>query len=156
MIIIEMKNGKKMKLQLDEVNAPITAANFIKLANEHFYDGLIFHRVIRNFVIQGGDPLGTGEGGSDEEIVGEFESNGIANPIRHLRGTISMARDSRANSASSQFFICHADTPHLDGNYAAFGQLTEGFEVLDEIASADTDIMDRPLDPQIIKSIYVE
>lgn len=156
MIIIEMNDGKKMKLELDQENAPITCANFIKLIDEHFYDGLIFHRIIENFMIQGGDPTGTGMGGSDETITGEFLSNGINNPIKHTRGTISMARSADPNSASSQFFICHVDTPHLDGNYAAFGHLVEGFDVLDELASVPTGFQDRPLNPPTIKTIYIE
>lgn len=156
MVVIEMNDGRKMKFQLDEVNAPITTANFIKLANEHFYDGLIFHRIIKNFMIQGGDPTGTGMGGSDEEIIGEFRSNGINNQRKHLRGTISMARAMDPNSASSQFFICHVNTPHLDGGYAAFGEMVEGFDVLDDLASVPTGYADRPLDPPVIKSVYVE
>jgi len=153
MVVIEMNNGKKMKFTLDAENAPITTANFTKLVNEHFYDGLIFHRIIRNFMIQGGDPTGTGMGGSEENIKGEFRSNGVNNNHKHTRGTISMARAMDPNSASSQFFICHVDTPHLDGEYAAFGQMTEGFDVLDELASVRTDWRDKPLEPVIIKTV---
>ncbi len=156
MVVIEMNDGGIMKLELDEVNAPITVANFIKLVNKHFYDGLIFHRVIKNFMIQGGDPTGTGMGGSKENIKGEFTSNGVNNQLKHTRGTISMARAMHPDSASSQFFICHVDTPHLDGSYAAFGHLVEGYDVLDKIASVRTDFRDKPLDPQIIKTIYIE
>ena len=156
MVVIEMNDGKKMKFVLDEENAPITSANFTKLVNEHFYDGLIFHRIIRNFMIQGGDPTGTGMGGSKEDIKGEFRSNGVNNMHKHTRGTISMARSMNPNSASSQFFICHVDTPHLDGEYAAFGQMTEGFDVLDELASVRTDWRDKPIEPVVIKSIYFE
>ncbi|MBQ1522157.1 MAG: peptidylprolyl isomerase [Erysipelotrichaceae bacterium] len=156
MVVIEMNDGGIMKLELDEVNAPITVANFLKLVNEHFYDGLIFHRVIKNFMIQGGDPTGTGMGGSKENIKGEFTSNGVNNQLKHTRGTISMARAMHPDSASSQFFICHVDTPHLDGSYAAFGHLVEGYDVLDKIASVRTDFRDKPLDPQIIKTIYIE
>ncbi|MBR0473745.1 MAG: peptidylprolyl isomerase [Erysipelotrichaceae bacterium] len=156
MVVIEMNDGKKMKFTLDEENAPITTANFTKLVNEHFYDGLIFHRIIRNFMIQGGDPTGTGMGGSEENIKGEFRSNGVNNNHKHTRGTISMARAMDPNSASSQFFICHVDTPHLDGEYAAFGQMTEGFDVLDELASVRTDWRDKPLEPVIIKTVYFE
>ena len=156
MIIIEMNDGKKMKLELDHENAPITSANFEKLVAEHFYDGLTFHRIIKNFMIQGGDPTGTGMGGSDENIKGEFTSNGVNNTLKHTRGTISMARSQHPNSASSQFFICHVDTPHLDGSYAAFGHLVEGFDVLDEIASVPTDYMDRPYTPVVMKSVYFE
>lgn len=156
MVVIEMNNGKKMKFTLDAENAPITTANFTKLVNEHFYDGLIFHRIIRNFMIQGGDPTGTGMGGSEENIKGEFRSNGVNNNHKHTRGTISMARAMDPNSASSQFFICHVDTPHLDGEYAAFGQMTEGFDVLDELASVRTDWRDKPLEPVVIKAVYFE
>ncbi|MBQ3384859.1 MAG: peptidylprolyl isomerase [Erysipelotrichaceae bacterium] len=156
MVVIEMNDGGIMKLELDEANAPITVANFLKLVNEHFYDGLIFHRVIKNFMIQGGDPTGTGMGGSKENIKGEFTSNGVNNQLKHTRGTISMARAMHPDSASSQFFICHVDTPHLDGSYAAFGHLVEGYDVLDKIASVRTDFRDKPLDPQIIKTIYIE
>ena len=156
MIVIEMMDGSKMKLQLDEKSAPITVANFLKLVNEHFYDGLTFHRIIKKFMIQGGDPTGTGRGGSKETIKGEFAANGVNNPLQHKRGTISMARTNDPNSATSQFFICHWDAPHLDGSYAAFGQLVEGFDVLDKRASVPTNWMDRPLEPQVIKSIYVE
>ncbi|MBR2545117.1 MAG: peptidylprolyl isomerase [Erysipelotrichaceae bacterium] len=156
MVVIEMNDGGIMKLELDEANAPITAANFLKLVNEHFYDGLIFHRVIKNFMIQGGDPTGTGMGGSKENIKGEFTSNGVNNQLKHTRGTISMARAMHPDSASSQFFICHVDTPHLDGSYAAFGHLVEGYDVLDKIASVRTDFRDKPLEPQVIKTIYIE
>ena len=134
MIVIEMNDGRKMKFELDAENAPITTANFIKLANQHFYDGLIFHRIIRNFMIQGGDPTGTGMGGSDEDIKGEFKSNGVENPIKHVPGVISMARANDKNSASSQFFIMVGTAPHLDGNYAAFGHVTEGLEIVQKIA----------------------
>ncbi|MBE6116156.1 MAG: peptidylprolyl isomerase [Erysipelotrichaceae bacterium] len=156
MVVIEMNDGGIMKLELDEANAPITVANFLKLVNEHFYDGLIFHRVIKNFMIQGGDPTGTGMGGSKENIKGEFTSNGVNNQLKHTRGTISMARAMHPDSASSQFFICHVDTPHLDGSYAAFGHLVEGYDVLDKIASVRTDFRDKPLEPQVIKTIYIE
>ena len=156
MIRIEMENGHTMELELDENAAPVTCANFLKLVNEHFYDGLIFHRVIENFMIQGGDPEGTGMGGSKEHIKGEFLANGINNPIKHERGVISMARSMAYDSASSQFFICHKDAPHLDGSYAAFGHLVSGFETLDEIASCETDLRDRPVKEQKIRTITVE
>lgn len=156
MVVIEMMDGGKMKLELDEANAPITTANFLKLVNSGFYDGLIFHRIIKNFMIQGGDPTGTGMGGADENIKGEFKANGVNNQHKHTRGTISMARAYDPDSASSQFFICHVDTPHLDGQYAAFGQLVEGFDVLDRIACVTTDYRDKPIQPQVIKTIYVE
>ena len=156
MIVIEMENGHTIKIELDEKNAPITAANFRKLVEEHFYDGLIFHRVISGFMIQGGDPTGTGAGGSEEEIPGEFASNGYPNPIRHVRGTISMARTMDPNSASSQFFIMHQDAPYLDGQYAAFGHVVEGMETVDEIAETDTDASDCPKKTQRMKRVYIE
>jgi peptidyl-prolyl cis-trans isomerase B (cyclophilin B) len=152
-VIIEMENGKKMTVELYPKEAPITVENFLKLVKEHFYDGLIFHRVISGFMIQGGDPMGTGYGGSDTSIKGEFRANGINNTIRHTRGVISMARSQSPNSASSQFFIMHKDAPYLDGQYAAFGKVVEGIEVVDEIASVETDYNDMPLKPQRIKTI---
>ena len=155
MIIIEMNNGKVIKLELDETAAPKTVANFNKLVGEGFYDGLSFHRIIPGFMIQGGDPIGNGTGGSKENIVGEFASNGVKNPIKHTRGVISMARSMDPNSASSQFFIMHADAPHLDGNYAAFGHVVEGLEVVDEIANTPTDFRDKPTTPVIIKRAYI-
>ena len=144
MITIEMENGKTMTLELDAAAAPETVANFERLVSEGFYDGLIFHRVIYGFMIQGGDPEGTGMGGSGRRIKGEFAANGHRNPLKHERGVISMARSSDPNSASSQFFIVHEDAPHLDGQYAAFGRLTDGFDTLDEIAKVATDFRDRP------------
>ncbi len=156
MVTIEMENGKKIKLELYPEIAPITVENFEALAKSGFYDGLIFHRVIKGFMIQGGDPLGTGYGGSDNKIKGEFKANGIDNPIKHERGVISMARSSMPNSASSQFFIMHADAPYLDGSYAAFGKVVEGIEVVDEIAEIPTDYSDRPRVDQKIKTITVE
>lgn len=155
MIILEMNNGKVIKLELDETAAPKTVANFNKLVSEGFYDGLSFHRIIPGFMIQGGDPVGNGTGGSNENIVGEFASNGFNNPIKHTRGVISMARSMDPNSASSQFFIMHADAPHLDGNYAAFGHVVEGLEVVDEIANTPTDFRDKPTTPVIIKRAYI-
>lgn len=154
MIVIEMNDGGIIKLQLDETAAPITVANFKKLVSQKFYDGLIFHRVIKGFMIQGGDPTGTGMGGSTEKIKGEFLENGINNPLKHNRGVISMARSQDANSASSQFFIMHHDSPHLDGSYAAFGKVVEGLEVVDKIANCQTDWRDKPIKPQKIKRIY--
>ncbi len=139
-----MENGGKIELELDATAAPKTVANFEKLVKEGFYDGLTFHRVIPGFMIQGGDPQGNGMGGSDENIVGEFRANGFNNPLKHTRGVISMARAFNPNSASSQFFIMHADAPHLDGQYAAFGKVVSGMEVVDEIASIPTGAMDRP------------
>lgn len=155
-ITIEMENGGIMKLELYEDKAPITTENFVKLAREGFYDGLIFHRVIKGFMIQGGDPTGTGMGGPGYQIKGEFSANGVKNDLRHTRGVISMARSMRPDSAGSQFFIMHKDAPHLDGQYAAFGKLTEGFDVLDAIAATATDRADRPLNDQKIKHITVE
>ena len=155
MIVIEMNNGKVIKLELDETAAPKTVANFNKLVSEGFYDGLSFHRIIPGFMIQGGDPVGNGTGGSKENMVGEFAANGFNNPIKHVRGVISMARAMDPNSASSQFFIMHADAPHLDGNYAAFGHVVEGLEVVDEIANTPTDFRDKPTTPVIIKRAYI-
>ena len=155
MIKIEMENGDVMLLELDEKAAPITVKNFEKLVSEGFYDGLIFHRVIPGFMVQGGDPLGSGFGGSDETIVGEFAHNGRPNPISHKRGVISMARSQNPDSASSQFFICHADATFLDGEYAAFGKVVEGIEAVDHIAAVPTDRNDKPLTEQKIKKITV-
>ena len=156
MVKIEMENGGVITLELSPESAPITVANFEKLVGEGFYNGLTFHRVIAGFMIQGGDPLGNGMGGSDEKIKGEFAANGVANPISHKRGVISMARAQNPNSASSQFFIMHADGEFLDGQYAAFGHVTSGIEVVDAIAEVDTDMRDKPLKPQVIKSITIE
>ncbi len=155
MVVIEMENGGKIELELCPDAAPKTVANFEKLVKSGFYDGLIFHRVIPGFMIQGGDPLGNGMGGSDEKIVGEFSSNGHKNPIKHTRGVISMARSYNPNSASSQFFIMHADAPHLDGQYAAFGRVTSGMDVVDEIASIPTDYSDRPRVDMRISKAYI-
>lgn len=156
MVIIEMENGKKIKLELDSSAAPITVENFEKLVRDGFYDGLTFHRIIPGFMIQGGCPLGTGTGGPGHTIKGEFKSNGVDNPIRHTRGVISMARSMMPNSAGSQFFIMHKDAPHLDGQYAAFGRVVDGIEVVDEIASVETDYSDKPTTPVVIKSITIE
>ena len=155
MVIIEMENGGVIKIELDPLAAPKTVANFEKLVKEGFYDGLTFHRVINGFMIQGGDPLGNGMGGSRENIVGEFASNGHPNPIGHRRGVISMARSSMPNSASSQFFIMHGDAPYLDGSYAAIGHVTEGMNVVDEIADVPTDGRDKPRVPQVMKRVYL-
>ena len=152
---ITMQNGKTMTLELYPETAPITVENFVKLAKEGFYDGLIFHRVIEGFMIQGGDPDGTGCGGPGYSIKGEFAANGVKNDLRHTRGVISMARAMDPNSAGSQFFIMHEDAPHLDGQYAAFGKMTDGFDTLDEIAETDTDRMDRPRNEQKIESITI-
>ena len=153
--IIEMENGKKMTLELYPDIAPITVENFVKLAKKGFYDGLIFHRVIEDFMIQGGDPEGTGCGGPGYSIKGEFSSNGIKNDLKHTRGVISMARSMMPDSAGSQFFIMHKDSPHLDGQYAAFGKLTDGFDVLDEIASCSTDWSDRPREEQKMAKVTI-
>ncbi len=152
---IKMQNGSSMKLELKPEVAPNTVANFVQLANEGFYDGLIFHRVIEGFMIQGGCPDGTGMGGPGYHIKGEFKSNGFSNPLSHRRGVISMARAQSPNSAGSQFFICHADSLFLDGQYAAFGVLTEGEDCLDQIATVATNAQDRPLEEQKIASIRV-
>ena len=155
MVIIEMENGKEIKLELYPEKAPITVENFLKLVGEGFYNGLIFHRVIKGFMIQGGDPEGTGLGGAAEKIKGEFRANGVPNDIRHVRGVISMARSKLPNSASSQFFIVHEDAPHLDGQYAAFGKVVEGMEVVDEIAAVKTDYNDRPMTDVHMKRVYI-
>ena len=155
MIVIEMENGKEIKIELCPETAPITCANFEKLVKDGFYDGLIFHRVIPGVMIQGGDPLGNGMGGADENIIGEFSANGYKNDLKHTRGVISMARAFNPNSASSQFFIMHADAPHLDGQYAAFGKVTEGMDTIDEIASIPTDYNDRPKIAMRMKRVYI-
>ena len=155
MVVIEMENGKKIEIELYPEVAPITVKNFTKLAESGFYDGLIFHRVIKGFMIQGGDPLGNGMGGADENIKGEFRANGVPNNLRHERGVISMARSWDPNSASSQFFIMHEDAPHLDGQYAAFGKVTCGMDTVDEIASVPTDGNDRPKIAMRMKKVYV-
>ena len=151
---IEMTSGDSMVVELDGKNAPITVANFKKLVGQGFYNGLIFHRVISGFMIQGGDPEGTGMGGSKENIRGEFLYNGVKNTISHVRGVISMARAQHPNSASSQFFICHADAKFLDGQYAAFGRVVEGIETVDKIAAVATNYNDKPLTPQVIAKVY--
>jgi peptidyl-prolyl cis-trans isomerase B (cyclophilin B) len=153
MVKIEMENGKEILIELYPEKAPITVANFEKLVKQGFYDGLIFHRVIKGFMIQGGDPEGTGMGGSDEKIKGEFARNGVNNDLKHTRGVISMARSMMPNSASSQFFIMHEDAPHLDGDYAAFGKVVKGIEVVDEIADVKVDFNDKPLEPQVMKKV---
>lgn len=155
MVIIEMLDGNKIEIELDEKNAPKTVANFEKLVKEGFYDGLTFHRIIPGFMIQGGDPQGTGMGGAKDNIVGEFKLNGIANNLKHTRGVISMARSQDPNSASSQFFIMHADAPHLDGSYAAFGKVVSGMEEVDRIANVKTGMNDKPLQPVVIKKMYL-
>ena len=151
---IEMCDGNSIVVELDEKAAPLTVKNFQKLVSQHFYDGLIFHRVISGFMIQGGDPQGTGMGGSKETVKGEFRVNGVNNPLSHERGVISMARSQFYNSASSPFFICHADAKFLDGQYAAFGKVVQGIEEVDRIASTPTDRSDRPLEEQRIHTIH--
>lgn len=153
MVKIEMENGGVIEIELYPETAPITVKNFEKLVSEGFYDGLIFHRVISGFMIQGGDPTGTGYHGSDENIKGEFLANGVMNKLSHTRGVISMARSQHPDSASSQFFICHEDATFLDGNYAAFGKVTKGIEVVDEIAGVETNAMDKPLTEQKMKKV---
>ena len=149
----EMENGKTMTAELYPEIAPITVENFVNLVNEGFYDGLIFHRVIEGLMIQGGDPTGTGMGGPGHQIKGEFAANGVKHDLRHTRGVLSMARSMMPDSAGSQFFIMHMDAPHLDGQYAAFGKLVDGFETLDEIATTDTDRSDRPRNEQKMVSV---
>ena len=153
--IMEMENGDVMRGELYPEIAPITVENFEKLAGEKFYDGLTFHRVIPGFMIQGGCPRGNGTGGPGYQIKGEFAANGVANDLKHTRGVLSMARAMDPDSAGSQFFIMVADAPHLDGQYAAFGILTDGFDALDEIAETETDYSDRPTAEQKIKSITI-
>ena len=153
--IIDIADYGQITVALDGNSAPETVENFIGLVEEGFYDGLIFHRVIPGFMIQGGCPNGTGRGGPGYTIKGEFNSNGVKNDLKHTRGVISMARTPDPDSAGSQFFIMHEDAPHLDGSYAAFGKLVEGFDVLDEIASVSTDFSDKPIVPQKIEKIEI-
>lgn len=155
-VTIEMESGKQMKLELYPEIAPNTVNNFISLAKKGFYDGLIFHRVIRGFMIQGGDPQGTGVGGPGYSIKGEFSQNGVPNALKHSAGVISMARAMNPNSGGSQFFIMHKDSPHLDGAYAAFGKIVEGMDIVNEIADIKTDFRDCPMDRQMMKSVTVE
>ncbi len=155
-VTIEMENGDVMKIELYPDIAPNTVKNFISLVQKKFYDGIIFHRVIRGFMIQGGDPEGTGMGGPGYQIKGEFSYNHFENNLKHTAGVISMARSQMPDSAGSQFFIMHKDSPHLDGSYAAFGKVIDGIEVVNKIAETKTDYSDRPLDPQVMKSVTVE
>ena len=154
--IIEVKEFGTIEVELNPSVAPITVENFVKLANKGFYNGLTFHRVIKGFMIQGGCPKGNGTGGPGYSIKGEFYANGINNPLRHTRGVISMARAMDPDSAGSQFFIMHQDAPHLDEQYAAFGKVTKGIEVVDAIASVNTNYYDMPLNKVVIKSIKIE
>lgn len=155
-VTFTMENGDVMKAELYPDVAPNTVNNFISLVKKGFYDGLIFHRVIAGFMIQGGDPEGSGMGGPGYSIKGEFNYNGVENNLKHSRGVLSMARAQHPDSAGSQFFIMHADAPHLDGQYAAFGKLVEGEDVLDSIASIDTDWSDRSRTPQVMKTVTVD
>ncbi|SFR86797.1 peptidylprolyl isomerase [Anaeromicropila populeti] len=155
-VTFEMESGEIIKAELYPDIAPITVNNFISLINKKYYDGLIFHRVIQNFMIQGGCPNGTGMGGPGYSIKGEFSSNGFNNTLQHTEGVLSMARSQMPNSAGSQFFIMHKNAPHLDGQYAAFGKVTEGMDVVNQIAECKTDYSDRPLQEQKMKSVTVE
>ena len=153
---ILMEDGKKMTAELYPDKAPNTVRNFISLAGQGFYDGLTFHRIIPGFMIQGGDPEGSGMGGPGYSIRGEFAQNGYPNDLKHTAGVLSMARSMHPNSAGSQFFIMHADSPHLDGSYAAFGKVIEGLENVNKIAETATDYSDRPLEDQVMKTVTVE
>ena len=155
-VTIEMENGDIMKAELYPEIAPNTVNNFISLINHNFYDGVIFHRVINGFMLQGGDPDGTGMGGPGYSIKGEFSSNGFKNDLKHEPGVLSMARTMIPDSAGSQFFIMHKTSPHLDGDYAAFGKVIEGMDVVNKIAETDTDWNDRPVNPQVMKTVTVE
>ena len=155
-VTITMENGDVMKAELYPEIAPVSVNNFISLINKGYYNGLIFHRVIRGFMIQGGCPSGTGTGGPGYNIKGEFTSNGFENNLKHTEGVLSMARAMHPDSAGSQFFIMHKTSPHLDGSYAAFGKITEGMDVVNKIAESPTDYMDRPMTTQRIQSMTVE
>ena len=154
--IIEINKFGTIKVELNKEVAPLTVDNFVKLVNKGFYDGLTFHRVIKGFMIQGGCPKGNGTGGPGYSIKGEFAANGVNNPLKHTRGVISMARAMNPNSAGSQFFIMHQDAPYLDGQYAAFGKVIEGIEVVDAVASVKTNYYDMPLEKVVIKQIKIE
>ena len=155
-VTFTMKSGDVIKAELYPEIAPISVNNFISLIQKNFYDGLIFHRVIKNFMIQGGDPEGTGMGGPGYSIRGEFTQNGYPNDLKHTAGVLSMARSMQPDSAGSQFFIMHKDSPHLDGAYAAFGKVTEGMDAVNKIAETATDFSDRPIEPQVIDTVTVE
>ena len=156
MVVITMDTGEVIKLELYPEIAPKTVENFEKLVNSGFYNGLTFHRVIRGFMIQGGCPNGNGMGGPGWQIKGEFAANGWKNDLKHTKGVISMARSGHPDSAGSQFFIMHENAPHLDGQYAAFGKVVEGIEVVDRIAAERTDFRDKPLQPVVMKSVVIE
>ena len=153
---ITMDSGKVIRLELYPETAPITVENFLDLVKKGFYNGLTFHRIISGFMIQGGDPDGNGMGGPGYSIKGEFKSNGVDNPLKHEKGVISMARSMDPNSAGSQFFIMHEAAPHLDGQYAAFGKVIEGLDVVDEIASEETGFQDAPVEKVIMEKVEVE
>ncbi len=155
-VTMTMANGDVIKLELYPEIAPTSVNNFISLVSKGFYDGLIFHRVIKGFMIQGGDPEGTGMGGPGYSIKGEFAANGFENNLKHTEGVLSMARSMNPNSAGSQFFIMHKNSPHLDGSYAAFGKVIEGMEVVNKIAETRTDWNDRPLEDQVMKTVTVD
>lgn len=155
-VTFTMENGDVIKAELYPDIAPVSVNNFISLIQKNFYDGLIFHRVIKGFMIQGGDPEGSGMGGPGYSIRGEFSQNGYPNDLKHTAGVLSMARSMHPNSAGSQFFIMHADSPHLDGAYAAFGKVIEGLENVNKIAETATDYSDRPLEDQVMKTVTVE
>ncbi|MBO0991938.1 peptidylprolyl isomerase [Bacillus sp. SD088] len=155
-VTIEMEDGGIIKIELEPNIAPNTVANFVALAEDHFYDGLIFHRVIPGFMIQGGDPDGNGSGGPGYSIVGEFPSNGVENNLKHERGVISMARTKEPDSAGSQFFIIAEDASHLDNDYAAFGKVTEGMDIVDKIVNVERDAVDKPLTDQVMKKVTID
>jgi len=155
-VTFEMEDGKTFTAELYPEIAPNTVANFVTLAQQGFYDGLIFHRVIPGFMIQGGDPTGTGTGGPGYHIKGEFSANGVPNSLKHTRGVLSMARSMMKDSAGSQFFVMHQDAPHLDGQYAAFGKVTQGLETVDSIAATRTAAQDRPVTSQKLKKVSVD
>ena len=155
-VTINMRDGGTIRLELYPEIAPISVNNFISLVSRHFYDGLIFHRVIKGFMIQGGCPDGNGMGGPGYQIKGEFSKNGVANDLKHTEGVLSMARAMNPDSAGSQFFIMHKNSPHLDGSYAAFGKVIEGMDVVNNIAETPTDFSDRPLEPQVMETVTVD
>lgn len=155
-VTITMASGDVIRLELYPEIAPVSVNNFLSLINKNFYDGLIFHRVIKGFMIQGGCPEGTGMGGPGYSIKGEFAQNGVPNSLKHTRGVLSMARSGHPDSAGSQFFICHKNAPHLDGSYAAFGKVIEGMDAVDRIAETATDYSDRPIEKQIMQSVTAE
>ncbi len=155
-VLIDMGKLGQMELELFPETAPITVKNFLNLVDHNFYDGIIFHRVIKGFMLQGGDPEGTGMGGPGYDIKGEFSSNGFKNDLKHTEGVLSMARSMMPDSAGSQFFIMHKNAPHLDGDYAAFGKITEGMDIVNKIAEVDTDWNDRPKENQVMKTVTVE